>query len=242
MVLKAVLTILSVVIPAYNEEGAIKEVLTDWVRELDRLAISYEMLVYDDGSRDNTSGILQELSHDNQRIRVTSRANRGHGPTLLQGYHEARGDWVFQVDADGEMLPEGFEPLWSTRESYDFLFGYRTQRRSNWDRWLITRVSRWTVGSLFGKSCRDVNTPYRLMRRSELLKMLSAFPPDTFAPNLILAGMVCRRGLRVFEYPVKTVCRKTSKPSLVRWGLWTAAFRAFSQTLQLAHRERKGYE
>lgn len=70
---------LSVVIPAFNEEGAIREVLSEWIRELERLAIDYEMLVYNDGSSDRTGSLLQEIAQHNPRLQVASQPNRGHG-------------------------------------------------------------------------------------------------------------------------------------------------------------------
>src|SRR5579864_1481069 len=106
---------LSVVIPVYNEAGAVGPVIRAWVEELDRLHVSYEFLVYDDGSRDDTADVLKLLAATEPRLSVKSHANQGHGPTILAGYREAVGDWVFQVDSDDEMSPASFAELWSHR-------------------------------------------------------------------------------------------------------------------------------
>ena len=229
---------LSVVMPVYNEEGAIEGVLRAWSGELDRLGIAYEIRVYDDGSRDGTRAILDRLAEAIPRLVPLGHANRGHGPTILRGYGEARGAWVFQLDSDGEIGPEGFEPLWSVREEHDFLFGVRHNRAQPTSRRLITGVSRITVRLLFGRGIADVNTPYRLMRGERLAELLEDVPADTFAPNVALSGLALARGLRVYERPVEFRSRVTGTVSIVKWRLLRAAARSFAQTVRIGLRAK----
>jgi dolichol-phosphate mannosyltransferase len=229
---------LSIVMPVYNEAAVIAEVVASWLHELERLGIDCEFLVYDDGSRDETGGILERLAEQQPRLVVTSKANSGHGPTILRGYREARGEWVFQVDSDDEMGAEHFAGLWGQREDYDLLVGRRHHRDSPLARRLITTLSQATVWALFGRAVADVNTPYRLMRRSCLAALLSAIPADTFAPNVIISGLAARQGLRVLEVWVPHRGRRTGTVSIVKWRLWKSAVRAFGQTLAVAVRAR----
>src|SRR5262249_56214122 len=99
---------LSIVMPVYNEAAVIGDVVTSWLRELERLGIGYEFLAYDDGSRDESGRILERLGERVPGLVVSSQANAGHGSTILRGYREARGDWVFQVDSDDEIGPANF--------------------------------------------------------------------------------------------------------------------------------------
>jgi dolichol-phosphate mannosyltransferase len=225
---------LSVVMPAYCEERRIAEIVSDWMAELDRLDIDYEFLVYDDGSKDRTREALERLSVERPRLVVKSHANRGHGPTILTGYREARGEWVFQTDSDGELPPGQFGVLWKHREDCDFLVGYREHRRSTLARTMVTMGSRLAVRCLFGSSIRDVNSPYRLMRRSSLLKMLHFVPETTFAPNVILAGLAARLRLRVYEAPVPHAGQQTVTVALNKWKLWKTACRCLLQTVAVA--------
>ena len=230
--------VLSLVMPAYNEEGAIAAVVREWDAELQRVGVPYEMRIYDDGSRDRTGEILDTLAAAHPNVRPIHQSNRGHGPTLLRGYAEAAGDWVLQVDSDGEMAAAAFPTLWARREGTDLVLGYRQGRTSPLARRLITGVSRLTVRMLFGAGVRDVNCPYRLFRRDALARLLPTVPADAFAPNVILAGLAVRAGLRVVELPVPHTNRRTGASSIVRWKLWRAAFQSFTQTVRVAVRAR----
>ena len=179
---------LTVVMPVYNEAAAIGGVVRAWAAELDRLGIDYEMRVYDDGSRDQSATVLEELSQELPRLLVTRHSNRGHGPTILRGYREARGEWVFQTDSDGEMEPDSFSKLWEKRADYDFLLGIRGGREWTPPRWVMTRGSRLAVRMLFGTGVLDVNTPYRLMRRERLARA---------------AGAAARRSVRAQRHPLR---------------------------------------
>ena len=70
---------LSVVMPVYNEADAVGPVVSAWAGELDRLTISYEFLVYDDGSRDGTADVLRQIANERRQVVVKSHANMGHG-------------------------------------------------------------------------------------------------------------------------------------------------------------------
>jgi dolichol-phosphate mannosyltransferase len=228
---------LSLIMPAYNEEGAIRGVVTAWEKQLASLQVDYELRVYDDGSRDATGDILEALASDLSHVVAIRQSNRGHGPTILRGYREARGRWVLQVDSDDEMDPSVFPSVWERRDA-DLVIGYRVGRKTPFSRKLITTVSYWTVRLLFGSGVRDVNIPYRLYRREVLARLLPAVPPDAFAPNVILAGLALRGGMRVAEVPVPYRERRSGTSHIVRWRMWRAAATSFAQTVGVALRSR----
>jgi dolichol-phosphate mannosyltransferase len=225
-------TELALVMPVYNEEGCIVEVLRSWKDTLSRLGIRYELIVLNDGSKDRTAEALASFAGD-PTIVVVNKRNSGHGPTILEGYRMAvkRAPWVFQCDSDDEMRAEHFPSLWGLREGYDALFGIRAGREQNSGRKLISACSRLTVKFMFGAGVQDVNTPYRLMRASLLEQVLEQIPPDTFAPNVIISGAFAQAGLRLYNVPVPHEGRRTGSVSIVKWKLWKAAVRSFWQTL-----------
>ena len=230
---------LSVVIPVFNEARVVAEVVRGWVSALDRLGVRYELLVYDDGSTDETPAILHRLAESSPRLTVRTHGNRGHGATVLRGYREARGEWVFQADGDGELGAEGFPALWRERHDRDLVLGLRQRREGTWDRRMVSRLSALTVRALFGVRIGDANVPFRLMRRVCLERLLAELPKALFAPNVALSGVAALRRLRIAEVPVPHRGRRAGRGSLAGGRIWWAAARSFGQTVAVALRARR---
>lgn len=224
---------LAVVMPVYNEAECIADVVSNWLETLNREHLRFRLLVLNDGSRDATADVLARFSGD-PHVEVVNKANSGHGPTILAGYHRAIGmaDWVFQVDSDGEILASEFPTLWKARGQRDAVMGIRTGTTSAPARRLITRVSRLIVRLCYGAGVTDVNVPFRLMRARVLASFLARIPGDTFAPNVVIAGLLARGGFAIANVPVRFEGRKTGQVSIVGLKLWKGAFRAGVQTLR----------
>lgn len=223
---------LAVVMPVYNEEGAIANVLEKWTKELDRLNIDYVINVYNDGSKDNTSIILKDFALKNERVIAHDKLNSGHGPTILKGYIDSTdAAWIFQIDSDDEMGPENFERLWRQRGQYDFLIGRRKDRNNPLARRIISFISRMVVRVFYGKGVWDVNSPYRLMRTEKFSDLFDQIPEMTFAPNLIVSGFANKNKMRILEIPVEHQNRQTGEVSIKKWKLFKAALKSFAQTI-----------
>lgn len=223
---------LAVVIPVYNEEACIIDVVQAWAGMLKDQGISCHLLLLNDGSTDGTKERLTVFEND-PKIEVIHKPNSGHGPTILQGYHQAveMADWVFQCDSDDEMKDEHFPNLWNHRTEYDALFGIRYHRKQNLSRKIITYWSRWTVRLWFGPGVTDVNTPYRLIRADVLKQFIQQIPENTVAPNVIISGALGRARCRIYDHRVPHNKRRTGQVSIANWKLLKLAVRAFWQTI-----------
>lgn len=226
----------SIVMPVYNEAGALERVVAEWVAMLDAASIDYELRIYDDGSSDGTGEVLHRLAANNARIVAATHENRGHGPTLMRGYAEAGGEWVFQTDSDGEIEAISFASLWAERDRFDFLVGERVGRLSPMHRKVLTGGSRAVVALFFGRAVTDVNSPYRLMRGAWLRRVLPLIPADAAVPNIILTGLAAKTGARVFATPVTHVARRSGKTSLNLRRIARLAVRAVIDTARVARR------
>ena len=226
---------LAIVMPVYNEEEAIGAVLDKWVMAMDRLGIEYAIHPYNDGSKDDSWQVIQAKAEEYQgKVIAHTKPNSGHGPTILRGYREAAEagyNWVFQIDSDDEMGPEGFPELWNHRKECDFLVGIRDGRKQALPRKIISASSRLSVRLFYGKSIWDVNTPYRLMRISAFREVWNAIPDDTFAPNVIISGMAARKKLRCYEARVSQRDRQTGEVSIKKWKLLKVSLKSFWQTV-----------
>jgi len=225
---------LAFIMPVYNEQDAIKTVIEQWSDELDKYNIDYTIFAYNDGSKDNTLSILRELEKQYPRLKCIDKINSGHGPTILKGYkeHLETYDWIFQTDSDNEMGTSGFYTLWQKKEEYDFLLCKRDNRIQPLARKIISIVSRLTVKIFYGlNGVYDVNSPYRLMRTSVFKDLIQKIPDDTFAPNVIISGLVARKKIRFFENALFYTPRTTGTVSIQKMKLLRAAIKSFFQTI-----------
>jgi glycosyltransferase involved in cell wall biosynthesis len=223
---------LKVIIPVYNEEGAIKNVIKDWSSELSKLNINFQLITYNDGSKDSTLSFLKSLQKEFLVLKVIDKKNSGHGPTILKGYKEnLDAEWLFQVDSDNELKAKEFSDFWKAREGYDFLIGIRQHRDSPFVRVVTTQISRFVVGLFYGTKVTDVNAPYRLMRVAAFKEELVKIPNNTFAPNLIISGLASVQKMCVKQFNVVHHSRQTGEVSIKKWGLLKAAFTSFLQTI-----------
>ena len=117
---------LIVVVPVYNEAGILKAFAEDWMRVLSELKIDFVIRFYDDGSKDQSGLLLDELASKYSTIEVIHKPNSGHGSTLMQAYKESdAAEWVFQIDSDHELDHHVFISFWEERKDYDVLLGER---------------------------------------------------------------------------------------------------------------------
>lgn len=227
---------LAVVIPVYNEEACIEKVLENWLDTLEREVVGdYRLLVYDDGSKDDSFEIISQLSEKHEKILPFRHANIGHGPTLLRGYklgfHLA--EWVLQIDSDDEINPKDFGDFWRRKQGFDFLIGQRV-RNSPPIRQIITLFSRFVISLLFGRGVRDVNCPFRLMRSNSFEESVGKIPPDTFAPNILISGLATQSRMKIQEVPITHKFRETGHVSIRKFKLLKAAMQSFFQTFRFA--------
>ena len=222
--------------PVYNEEEIVAEVAGRWLEVLDGLGIEYELVAIVDGATDASEQALRAVAENHPRLVVNAKPNSGHGPTILRGYRRGvvTADWVFQTDSDNEMPAASFGALWDRRHDVDAVIGIRTSRIQSVGRRTITQAARLTVRAAFGCRLADVNCPYRLMRSSALTPLLDLIPDHTFAPNVVLSGMLARSGARLAEVPVPHRDRTTGAGSILGWRALRAAFRSFIQTVRLS--------
>jgi dolichol-phosphate mannosyltransferase len=195
---------LAIVMPVYNEEAAIREVVLEWLPVLDD--IKGFLLIMDDGSTDGTPQILRELRDCHpDRIELISHSNRGHGQTVLAGYREAcqrDARFVFQIDSDGQCDPRFFPAIWRLRNDFDVIYGRRVVRRDGWTRTLATWVVRIAVFCSTGVICEDANTPYRLMRTEKLREAVDQVPPTFDLANIALAVQLKRAHWKHASVPI----------------------------------------
>ncbi len=232
---------LSVVMPVYNEQEIIETVVREWYEMLDAEEIDFVIRCYNDGSKDDTERILNNLAQSLKRIVVVNKPNSGHGPTILQGYLDSGdSDWVFQVDSDNEISPDQFAQLWHQREGFHFMIGRRSHADFPVSRQIISFFARQVIRFGFSSRIVDVNSPYRLFRTTKVLPLIHSIPLDTFAPNILITGLASAHKLRTTEIQIENCQRETGTVSIKHWKLLRVAIQSFSESILYAIKFRLG--
>ena len=182
---------LYIVIPAYNEEENIRQIVDDWYPIVEKHNGGGEsrLVIIDDGSKDRTYAILTECAGERPLLQPLTKPNAGHGATVLYGYHFALdhgADYVFQTDSDGQTDVSEFEGFWAVRDKYDAVVGERLQRGDGAARKFVEDVVCFLLKVVFGVSAKDANAPFRLMNAEVLKKYIDRLPKDFNIPNIML--------------------------------------------------------
>ncbi|GAB3994752.1 hypothetical protein GCM10028807_33100 [Spirosoma daeguense] len=230
--------LLSIVMPAYNEEEVIEAVVKQWTDLLTRQfpTENTRLIVVNDGSRDNTGAILDQIKERYPKLMVVHQPNGGHGNAVVNGYRQAvalDSEYVFQTDSDDQFIADDFAKLWSKRHDSPFILGYREERYDAPARLVITRILRFSIALIYGTYIMDSNIPFRLIKGSFLRKLLAQLPtPTPFAPNIFLAVMAKKSGNTTYDIPITHKERLTGTVSILRWKLLKVCMQSFKELAQ----------
>jgi len=183
--------VLYIIIPAYNESENIEKLIQDWYPVIEKYngnGLS-RMVIINDGSKDNTWELLQNAALDRPLLHPISKANGGHGDTVLYGYRyaiEHHADYIFQTDSDGQTNPDEFDAFYALKAQYDAIIGERSGREDGAGRVVIENVVRLLLKLIFGVSVPDANAPFRLMKADVLKKYLPMMPEHYNLPNIMI--------------------------------------------------------
>ena len=149
------------------------------------------LVVVDDGSKDNTYTILQDMAKSRKMLQPLTKPNGGHGAACIFGYRyalEHGAEWIFQTDTDGQTLPEEFESFWELGKEHDAVIGMRPDRQDGASRKFVEKVLCGVLRAVFGVRVPDANAPFRLMRAELVRKYLYRMPEDFNLPNAMLTA------------------------------------------------------
>ena len=180
---------LYVVMPAYNEEENIEEVVSSWYPVLEGKSPESRLVVADAGSKDKTHEILLRMKETMPQIDIISDTGTFHGPKVIALYNYARAngaDYIFQTDSDGQTLPEEFGAFWDMRTAYKGIFGHRKVRGDGKSRAFVEKVVCFLLKLYFHVKVPDANAPFRLMNAQTVAKYIGRLDKDYNLPNIMM--------------------------------------------------------
>lgn len=177
---------LSIIIPAFNEGDSVGNV----IRKLQQLRPGAEIIVVDDGSKDNTT----EAARAAGASVVRHPYNKGNGAAVKTGLRAAHGDVVLLLDADGQHPPEDIERVLAGMGEYDLVVGARTrQSETHWVRDLGNSIFNNLATYLSGHKIPDLTSGFRAMKRDLIMEFIHLLPnlysyPTTSTLAFLKAG------------------------------------------------------
>lgn len=164
---------LSVVLPAFNEQGNIERAVRTSAEAVAPLVDDYELVVVDDGSRDDTPAILKRLGEElGPHLQVvTHDTNLGYGIALRAGFDAAKGRYIFYTDADNQFDLRELERFLPALEGVDAILGYRVGRQDGAFRLMVSNGYNALASFAFGMHVRDLNCSFKLFRREALTSL-----------------------------------------------------------------------
>jgi polyisoprenyl-phosphate glycosyltransferase len=183
-------TYVSIVIPAYNEEGSIAHTLEQIDLVMKSQEYQYEVIVVDDGSKDRTA----ERAGEKSFVRIIRHPyNRGYGASLKTGIRSARGEIIVITDGDGTYPVDQIPVLLSHMNEYDMVVGARTKKDAQIE--LIRRPAKWLLSVLANylseTKIPDLNSGLRAFRRELALKFFNILSDQFSFTTTITLAMIC---------------------------------------------------
>jgi len=245
--------ILSIIIPAYNEEPTIRQLLQKVVdARLDPKKASKQIIIIDDGSKDKTASLVSRFIKANPKanMKLIRKPNGGKGSAIRVGIQHATGDIIIIQDADLEYDPEDYagliEPILRGRAKvvYGSRYYLPEQRMEVWSKHkrqhggasylsfvLGGRLITWATNILYGTKLTDEPTCYKVFDADVLKRIKLNCTGFEFCPEV--TAKVIKQGLRIVEMPIAFYPRTVTEGKKIKWtdgfeGIWTLIRYRFS--------------
>ncbi len=193
---------ITIIVPTYNEEDSVGQVLDDLKRVMKVNGIEGEIIVVDDGSRDGT---VEEVKRREVRL-IRHEENRGYGASLKTGIKEAGGDTILITDADGTYPCDSILQLLKFGDGYDMVVGERRGREIP----LLRRPAKWLLNRLASylveRRIPDLNSGFRLLRKGVVMRFFEILP-ERFSFTATITLAMVSYGYRVKYVPIKYLKR-----------------------------------
>lgn len=165
---------LSVFLPCYNEAENLNKTVKNVSENADRVSAKWELLLINDGSKDNTLAVAEKLAQKDKHLRVINHpVNRGYGAALKSGLYGAKYPWIAFIDADGQFNFNEIDEFIKTQAmtGADLVIGYYRKRQVTLMRKLNSFAWQFVVYLLFGLRIRDIDCGFKLISKKVIDKI-----------------------------------------------------------------------
>lgn len=236
----------SVIIPAYNEAGSIAENIEETVLVFDEFGCKYEIIVVDDGSRDDTYNQALKAASPHSNIIVKQiKHNRGKGRALKVGFRMCSGDYVVFLDADMELHPAQIQTFFDIMrlDEADVVIGSKRHPNSRLeyplDRRIISSVYFFLIKLFFGLPIQDTQTGLKLFKYEVLKRVFPRILVKAFGYDLEILVNVHRLGFKIAEAPIVLDTQRYGRIGMNSiWTTWRDTMAIWYRTYVLRYYDR----
>ena len=215
---------LSVIFPAFNEEANIRQTVESARLVLPKLAETWEIILVNDGSRDGTTPLCDQLAEQFPEVRAIHHTdNRGYGAALKSGILAARYNYIFFTDSDGQFDLQELEHLIEWAGNYEIVTGYRANRQDPPHRLINAWGWKTLVRMVLGVKVRDIDCAFKIFQRS-VFDRVQIRSVGAMVNTEILAQAMSF-GMRIHEVKVSHYPRRHGKSSGANLRVIAKAFR-----------------
>jgi glycosyltransferase involved in cell wall biosynthesis len=207
--------------PAYNDAGNLPDLIPTVEEFLRKNSEKFEIVIIDDGAKDGTGRVADEMASKYQNVRVIHHGkNKGYNATLKEGFESGKYDYVMYTDGDNQYDVREFEPYLYLLQTNDVLAGYAIKKAVSTFRKFQSWVHNTLINILFLAHFRDINCAMKIFKKPVLDKIkINCNPFGAFIDaELILKAR--KLGFKIAQFPVTHFERKSgiasgSKPKVI---------------------------
>ncbi len=214
---------ISAFFPAHNEEANIVELAKKTSKVLSEICEEYEVIVVNDGSKDRTKEVVEELMKEDTHIKlINHETNKGYGAALKSGFYNAKYEWIFFTDGDGQFDVSEITKLIELTKDCDIATGYRIKRQDPVHRKINAFAWGTLVKLLFGFRVKDVDCAFKLVKKEIIDKI--KLEADGAMISTELLAKANKLGYKIKEVGVNHYPRKAGKQTGAKISVILKAF------------------
>ncbi|HMJ91441.1 MAG TPA: glycosyltransferase family 2 protein [Candidatus Acidoferrum sp.] len=223
---------IAIVVPVYNEEGNVLELIEEIHDGLEHLGRSYELVLVDDASTDSTWELICAARRRDQRVRgLRHERNAGQSAALWTGIAHTKSPILVTLDGDRQNNPADLPRLLHALRDHDFVCGVRTKRQDNWLRRISTKAARAARRRVLKVDFCDTGCAFRAFKRESLNGVFPFNGVHRFLPLLVHAN-----GVRTKEVPIS---HRPRTAGVSKYGMWNRLWRGIYDLIAMAWYQKR---
>lgn len=206
--------LISIVTTAYNEEAILEETILEWDSWLNQKKLNYEIIVYNDGSKDNTIQILKKLTSQLKSLRyINGDYNKGYGYGMKKAIENAHGDYIVTIDSDNQYKIENIKHFMFLFDSdISCATGHREKKKDSLLKVFADQVLKLIIKILFKTKLKDTNCALKMFHK-DVIKRINLVSNDYSFPSE-LCLRIENENIKIADIPIQHSFREQGKSAI----------------------------